>query len=160
MTQPWIDQRLTSAELDAIQAKALSATHYATMVKYDHGGARIGVFEGDEHQLVADIYSEVDRNFFEVATPETVLRLVEQARPMKWQPIETAPTGGTRILLWWRSCIYPSIGSYELDEQFNSRPRGWRAPEEGWRNIGDQCIPRNQEDCTHWMPLPKPPEAK
>lgn len=75
----------------------------------------------------------------------------------QWQPIETAPKSGQRILLWWRTCTEPSTGRYEYDDQFDSRPKGWPAPEEGWRSCGDQCIASNQSDCTHWMPLPKPP---
>lgn len=39
------------------------------------------------------------------------------------------------------------------------RPEGWKAPPEGWRCVDDEAIPRNQGDCTHWMPLPAAPNA-
>lgn len=74
-----------------------------------------------------------------------------------WQPIETAPTSGKRMLLWWRTCKEPHIGAWEVDEQFDDRPKSWPSPEEGWCCDGDACIPVNQGDCTHWMPLPEPP---
>lgn len=78
---------------------------------------------------------------------------------MSWQPIETAPMN-RRILLWWRTCREPHIGQWDIDEEYDQRPKSWKSPEEGWRNCGDQCIPRNQSDCTHWMPLPSPPESQ
>jgi hypothetical protein len=76
----------------------------------------------------------------------------------EWQPIETAPRH-RNILLWWRTCKEPHIGCWDIDEEFERRPKRWLSPEEGWRNKGDQCIPRNQSDCTHWQPLPAPPES-
>lgn len=63
----------------------------------------------------------------------------------QWRPIETAPMHKA-VLLWWRTCLEPAIGRYVSDE------RG-----EGWKCDGDQAIPRNQGDCTHWMPLPAAP---
>lgn len=65
----------------------------------------------------------------------------------QWRPIETAPMHKA-VLLWWRTCLEPAIGRYVSDE------RG-----EGWKCDGDQAIPRNQGDCTHWMPLPAAPGA-
>lgn len=64
----------------------------------------------------------------------------------KWQTMETAPRDGTRILLWWKTCTSPSVGWYTFDD-FG----------EGFRCDGDECIPHNQDDCTHWRPLPPPP---
>ena len=64
-----------------------------------------------------------------------------------WQPIATAPCFGP-ILLWWRTCKTPHIGEWTCDES---------TEREGWRCHGDQCLPINQEDCTHWQPLPAPP---
>lgn len=77
----------------------------------------------------------------------------------RWQPIETAPKNGQRVLLWWRTCKEAVRGRFSFDEEFDDRPETWPSPEFGWRCDGDQCIPRNQEDCTHWMPLPPPPAA-
>lgn len=66
-----------------------------------------------------------------------------------WHPIESAPMDGQRILLWWSPCPYPCVGFYDVD--------GGR---EGWRCDGDECIPRNQTGCTHWMPMPEPPDRE
>lgn len=85
---------------------------------------------------------------------------LEAAAPFivpQWRPIETAPDDGTRILMWWRGCSSPSVGAWEVDDGFDDHPDGWVSPSEGFRSDGDQCIPINQEDCTHWMPLPLPP---
>ncbi len=62
-----------------------------------------------------------------------------------WRPIASAPKGKA-VLLSWKHCKDPSVGRWEHD--------GIR---EGWRCDGDQCVPKNQADCTHWMPLPLPP---
>lgn len=74
-----------------------------------------------------------------------------------WQPIETAQRVVREpVLLMWSS-RGPSSGYWDLDEEFESRPKGWVSPEFGWRGHQDMCIPRDQEHCTHWMPLPAPP---
>ena len=73
-----------------------------------------------------------------------------------WRPIETAPTD-RRILLYWTHAG-AAVGQYCVDDTFAMRDaRRWKCPETGWRCDGDQVIPINQEDCTHWMPLPSPP---
>lgn len=75
-----------------------------------------------------------------------------------WQPIETAPFH-KRILLAWTG-REPVTGQWSEDDHFDCRPKGWVSPEHGWKGDGDQCIPRNQEDCTHWMPVPANPAPK
>lgn len=62
-----------------------------------------------------------------------------------WQPIETAPKWKP-VLLWWRTAPTPVTGRFVSDEHG-----------EGWMCDGDRILPRNQADCTHWMPLPEPP---
>ncbi len=67
----------------------------------------------------------------------------------KWLPIETAPKG-VRILLWWKHCTDGrAVGQWSAD-----------GDHEGWRCEGDKCLPKNQKDCTHWMPLPKGPSEE
>jgi hypothetical protein len=68
-----------------------------------------------------------------------------------WQPIETAPTDGTAVLLWpyGYSDIWQGHADCEVvlgyfdnegrEEWFNPEAREWFEP-------------------THWMPLPAPPE--
>lgn len=70
-----------------------------------------------------------------------------------WMPIETAPTSGAEILLWWRNAG-ACTGGFRIDEDWDpSKP----TPEAGWAGEGDDGIPCNQEDCTHWMLLPDAP---
>jgi hypothetical protein len=65
-----------------------------------------------------------------------------------WKTIDTAPQDGEDILTWWkhagvRVCFWNKEGDMNM-----------RA---GWRSEADNCTPINQEDCTHWMPLPSGP---
>lgn len=69
-----------------------------------------------------------------------------------WQPISTAPSSGT-IRLWWRNAG-ETTGSFAVDEDWTPKSK---TPREGWKGEGDQCIPCNQEDCTHWMLQSEPP---
>lgn len=56
----------------------------------------------------------------------------------EWQPIETAPCDGSRLLLY---AYWSVVGSY----------RHFSGP--GWfDDDGNSLIP------THWMPLPDPPK--
>lgn len=80
----------------------------------------------------------------------TALQAPVREVPEGWQPIATAPYHKP-ILLWWRTCKTPSIGQWYSDGDSLDPNK------EGWRCDGDQCIPTNQEDCTHWMPLPEAP---
>lgn len=74
----------------------------------------------------------------------------------EWQPIETAPTDGhTYVLLWWRNCPRPFIGHYVSEGDLGESC--FKYVKHGWITERDQCVPRNQKDCTHWMPLPEPP---
>jgi len=65
---------------------------------------------------------------------------------MEWQPIETAPKDGTRIMAWWPDVV--------LDKSIGVT--SWMAP------VG-YCIHWTRDgrwspfDPTHWMPLPAPP---
>ena len=63
---------------------------------------------------------------------------------MKWQPIDTAPKDGTRVLL--TDGKFTQIG---LWCQWLSVPGN---PEEWFYEGG-----RGWNDPTHWMPLPTPP---
>ncbi|MEJ6003747.1 hypothetical protein [Paucibacter soli] len=69
-----------------------------------------------------------------------------------WQPISTAPGSGT-IRLWWRNAG-ETIGHFAIDEDWKP---GSTTPREGWKGEADECIPCNQEDCTHWMLQSLPP---
>lgn len=61
-----------------------------------------------------------------------------------WQPIETAPRDGTRVLLFrgeWMESM--GIGYWSND---------WME----FTMVGGECFP----GPTHWMPLPPPPVEK
>ena len=62
----------------------------------------------------------------------------------EWQPIETAPMGGTVVLLYRPNTQF--IGYY------GGGNSGWHYNTAGLGSIWP--LP------THWMPLPKPPEGE
>jgi len=78
---------------------------------------------------------------------------------MEWQPIETAPKDGTRVLIadaknvetgQWSPAYYSGTG-YFVDY------------DEGWdddRYDAAQRFYRNGPQPTHWMPLPAAPVAE
>lgn len=71
-----------------------------------------------------------------------------------WQPIETAPTDGTCVLVYpplWngRSC---SIARYDNDEHAKSPKPFWKRDDDMGRATFSRSIPP-----THWMPLPPSP---
>lgn len=63
-----------------------------------------------------------------------------------WQPIETAPKDGTRIMAYIARIEHTLIIYWEPDT--DSEPH-W-SDEEGFE----------WTDLTHWMPLPDPPRAQ
>ena len=72
---------------------------------------------------------------------------------MEWQPIETAPKDGTRVLAFYSAdeIIYDVV---------------WNDPDDGWSDVlgfvstDGEIENFNQPDLTHWMPLPAPPKGK
>lgn len=72
----------------------------------------------------------------------------------EWQPIETAPMDGTTVLI--ASTFRVGESSYEvcLAQQDGYRANKGRPC---WRSAdGEKIFPGT---ITHWMPMPKPPEA-
>lgn len=70
----------------------------------------------------------------------------------EWQPIETAPKDGTRVLLGRAEWV--EIGRWLA----NSRAyRG--APLGTWMDDADNGGPEGHDWPTHWMPLPPPPAS-
>jgi hypothetical protein len=64
---------------------------------------------------------------------------------MDWQPIETAPKDGTRVLLYWPHwCEEAITGKWSKRNQWESTV------------VCADCGP----DPTHWMPLPAPPKKQ
>jgi hypothetical protein len=77
---------------------------------------------------------------------EAADRLQHQDRLNGWQPIETAPSDETPVLLWhrlWKRGI--SQGFFDAERNW------WRISDEAGNVIGVGIFP------SHWMPLPEPP---
>jgi hypothetical protein len=71
----------------------------------------------------------------------------------QWQPIETAPRDGTKVLLFfprWKDGRV--IGSYDVVEQFRNGKREFRT--EKW-SLPFFVV--GEHEPTHWVPLPEPP---
>ena len=62
----------------------------------------------------------------------------------EWQPIETAPKDGTRVLAW--EYPYYTVVFWDDDEEEPYTPC-WKI------SYGGDIM-----DPTHWMPLPEPPK--
>lgn len=71
----------------------------------------------------------------------------------EWQPIETAPKDGTKILLTPGEVETVTIGSFERPHLVGET--GWRSIERDSDAWG--CTYRMDIKPTHWMPIPDPP---
>lgn len=103
--------------------------------------------------LVARAMEAEEPNYFTCAVIAmgTRIRELESASQPGggWQPIETAPKDGTRIILWWGDL---SVFGWWLDNTNTRTPwAGWRAP--SLVTVPYGCKP------THWMPMPTGPRA-
>lgn len=70
----------------------------------------------------------------------------------KWQPIETAPKDGTRVLLF-RPRHGVVCGRWD-DDKYAKRVRPY------WSNDQERLwgtLETRDNQPTHWMPLPEPP---
>jgi len=69
----------------------------------------------------------------------------------EWQPIETAPKDGTRIL---------AFGQLGLESVVGIGTVKWEWPDE-WHCDPSEASEYSPESCklTHWMPLPEPPQS-
>ncbi len=70
---------------------------------------------------------------------------------MEWQPIETAPKDGTRLLLYFPEL--KKLGNEEVVIGFWHQPGNQEHPGY-WMGWGS-----GRKTATHWMPLPKAPNA-
>jgi len=68
----------------------------------------------------------------------------------EWQPIETAPKDGTRVILWLKDECFPALAAWIMFCPDDEEP-GWYVFEMG--QYGDDF-----NEITHWMPLPEPPK--
>lgn len=70
-----------------------------------------------------------------------------------WQPIETAPKDGTRILVYgkWRGELYGPT-----DDDAAIYVAIWGG--DGWMVEGSEYYSPWVDPATHWQPLPEPPQ--
>jgi hypothetical protein len=66
----------------------------------------------------------------------------------EWQPIETAPRDGRRVLLFVPP-YGPSTGHYRDDHNWGESASSWFA----------HSVLNKEAEPTHWQPLPSPPET-
>jgi hypothetical protein len=71
---------------------------------------------------------------------------------MTWQPIETAPRDGTRVLVFWAPSII-QISWHEVSYRVINGQEWFRRV--GWMVDG---LTTGEIYPTHWMPLPDPPD--
>jgi len=79
---------------------------------------------------------------------------------MDWQPIETAPRDGTRIILTdgksvEAGCFAPHVHGDEYAWAFVD---DYAAEDVGHGNVGVQANAFKTDFVTHWMPLPGAPK--
>ena len=74
--------------------------------------------------------------------PECLIEMLKHPYT-KWQPIESAPKDGTRVLLWCPA------------ERFIIFLGNYRESSGGWTENGSYVL-----EPTHFMPLPEPPEGE
>jgi hypothetical protein len=67
-----------------------------------------------------------------------------------WQPIESAPKDGTRLLLFGHRGDQIDIGDWGGHGRYLRREKTF---EKAWGEAGVQY-----NRVTHWMPMPNPPE--
>jgi len=70
---------------------------------------------------------------------------------MEWQPIETAPKDGRRILLGREG--WCEVGRWALDYECRQN-----ADPGAWSDDHDYGGPEDDSWPTHWTPLPEPPK--
>ncbi len=68
-----------------------------------------------------------------------------------WQPIETAPKDGVDVLLHWPSRERSDIPLPPVVGFWNDIVCGWQADDQLSSDI-------DENEPSHWMPLPKPPQ--
>ena len=75
---------------------------------------------------------------------------------MDWQPIETMPRDGTRVL-----CVCASVPAKSIapDRVGYMAVSCWRQPKIGRGYIGLGEFNSLHWPATHWMPLPPPPSS-
>ena len=78
---------------------------------------------------------------------EIMCEAADRIEELEWQPIETAPKDGTRVLLFVPP-YGPSTGHYKDRSNWGPSASNWYA----------HAALNKEAEPTHWMPLPEPPK--
>ncbi len=91
----------------------------------------------------------------------------EREARMQWQPIETAPKDGRKVILFYRNSHNRPrtlMARWLTDEQAAETDAdgvglegGWYECIDNWNDYTEVAI--HEGEPTHWMPLPPPPSA-
>lgn len=76
---------------------------------------------------------------------------LEAAREDAWQPIETAPKDGTRVLLWYEWNVLPVVGDFRHGRWWSVHSLGGNLAYKQGMDLEEVLRP------TYWRPLPAPP---
>lgn len=102
-----------------------------------------------------DEQGEKDAAFIAAANPAAILELIDRLRKAeaasKWQPIETAPKDGTRVML--------TVAGYAGSRGPFSMPDSYQDILHLARYTGEFWEPYIPNEWTHWKPLPSIPTA-
>jgi hypothetical protein len=82
-------------------------------------------------------------------------RIEELEAKLAWQPIETAPKDGTRVLAYWPDC-YGNHSACQVETWFGPWAKG--NSQMVWQSAFEWADGHNEP--THWMPLPAPPAGE
>jgi hypothetical protein len=84
---------------------------------------------------------------------EAIRALIAEVRRNQWQPIETAPKDGTRLLAYMPYPHGPLARKMPPGIVFTAKFTGMR-----WHTDDHDPFVFFNADPTHWMPLPEPPK--
>ncbi|MFP5078252.1 DUF551 domain-containing protein [Rhizobium sp. YIM 134829] len=113
-------------------------------------------------RMIAAVEGEVDGLAIDAEQATAILAYVlegallpahpepDAGRVEGWQPIETAPKDGTKILcicMRTDEAVKHRLGIIAVDR--------WTKQYDGWANFNERFWP-----ATHWMPLPLPPQIE
>ena len=114
--------------------------------------------------LIAEFESRLDSNLHINSTVGEERQLIEawkawnrraETQVPEWQPIETAPKDGTRVILGNKYGVWMG--------EFCDTYQAGHEPQSPWQSVllnHDRISKQRSYFPTHWMPLPAAPEVK
>ncbi len=158
---PYANCRFKICDLPG-QCKGEGKCHHPAVPQAQQAQEPVGVVDECDDGLFVDLET---KNGVMVRRGDLVYThpAPKQAEP-SWQPIETAPKDGTVIDLWheefgrWASCNW-GLPDHTCGEMGSLCDSDVHSMDEGWvTDLNEITFPASE--YTHWMPLPKPPEAQ